>query len=288
VEQADDGRVYPFGTAGVGSWSSGAGTAAACEGCGEPVPWRYLRWGPVERDGRVVVERLEPAWHPACGRRAAWQGLRADVATARDAVVLVGEGLARLVPPIVGAVGPVLEAGVPIVVERFGVVVATAREVGRVHLVQARRGLRWVRVDRVGRAAGRWVGGLVVRVDAARQEWARGVGYTRAWRRALDGDDEVGPVVAAPGWRGWDVLPGGERFRPLAPGEFERWGFRWDGRHASVIRRDPAAGEAGPASGAGVLDAFRRFDGIGPSGHGDVDTPSQQRRRRQGRRPGQE
>ena len=278
-------------------WASGAGLPApGCHGCGAPVPWRDLRWEPVlDSAGRIVVGPGD-AWHPGCRVRAGWSALAAASRDLVEAGGLVGRAFGGLVPPVVDAGRTILQGGGPLVAERGWAAVAAAREVLEGGRLVARRRVRGLRLDRVGRPVGTGVGILVDRaarvgwrLDLVRArgleawtEWRRGVGYSRAWRLALDGRDEVAPPV-------------------VAVGEFDRWGFRLDehgfrpiGLRWALDGVDPSAGEAAAAAGGGgdeVVRAFAaRFRGIGPAGHGDVDTPSQQRRRRgRGRqRPGQE
>jgi hypothetical protein len=300
-----DGEPEP----GAYGWTAGAAAPAAgpdCRGCGRPVEWRHLRWAPrtVVEDGgrraRVLVEPGEP-WHPGCEFRARRQALRAALADARAVGGIVG----RSTREFVGGVGAALvaagrghlEAGVPPLVEQGRLVVEAARPLVGVVGREARRRVRRVRLDRPARVVG-WVVGVGVdagarvgwRLDLARSrvvqavgEWRRGVGYTRAWRVALDGQQS--PAVVA--LRGWAHAAGagvGEGVRPA--------GLRWD-----IDGVDPAAGQAGPAGGwvsdrdlrgalAEVDATFRRayLDGWwtarGPRGHGDVDTSREQDERR--------
>lgn len=301
IEWPGDRGDWP--DAGDYGWASGAGTDESvrprCPACGRVVGWRELRYRAVEQDGRVLVEQDGQAWHGGCRVRARGAAVAAASRDLVGAAGIVGAALVRLVPPIVDGVRPVVEAGVPLLAERGRLVVEAARGFVDAGRVEARRRWRRVPLDRVGRPAG-WAAGVVVdgaagigwrldlvrsRVVAAWTEWRRGVGYTRAWRVALDGHDDVAPAVVAVRtnyhpirlrWAG-AIDP---RLRGSAAGEAAADGSGmgpWV--DPSAIRR-AIEDEAGPRFQRAYLDGWLR----GPAGHGDVDTP--QRRHRDGQQPG--
>lgn len=282
-------------------WAPGAVVPPACSGCGLGVGWGELRWriaDGADPDGstRVRVEPDGSPWHLACRRGAAWRQFGAAVREfGRDGADLVRSGISDLVEARrdTGRAGPMVVAMVEEGFDLVGRVGSSGVEVVRVEAAVVRREWRRVRLEGVGRAAGRWVVGPALRAGLG---VAAAVVELRRSRRVGDAgpgdvrDDEYGPVaVVAPeeygrwwfafehgiprthrvgptrdgvDWVGWETTVGGER-------------FRYDD--------DPAAGEAGATGSAAAAEGdpadpyapgeqgYRQgwFDGPRPSGRGD-------------------
>jgi hypothetical protein len=215
------------------------------------IPWRELQWEPVVEGGRVVVSAAVPALHRRCRRRAARREFRAWVEAVGRSARIVGPQAGRITRAQVVAWR---DFGVAVVVAVEPIAASVVRsgvEVVRVHGEDARRWVRSVPLEGVGRRVGEVVGPvLAFGLDAAAPvvQRLRGVGHGR--RRQADHDDPMGSVVA--------------------PSEYWRWGFTFDGRGVRGFRinREP------PRQWGRTIFDEARFDEYAPAGEAGTARPA--------------